>query len=293
MTLKISGFSTALFSTWFFVEPFRLLLDCGDGASALLGQKSRKIRHVALTHADRDHLTGLLQFNQLNGRDGLTFHYPSNCGSFPALRAFFDRFDPHVGGDTEWRPFKDGAVIPIEKDLELVAQSNGHKPAAPGETKSVGFRVYRTKKKLKPEFAGLSGAELGELARTHGSGHIQEHVRELKLSFSGDAPIEDATRWRGSPVLIHEATFLNLEDAAKQRSQHSNLPDLLALLKDAEVDRLILSHFSSRYRAPEIREAVHRCASKVAYPRPIWAILPHEYVDDILARDPIWTPTVT
>jgi ribonuclease Z len=39
-----------------------LLFDCGDSAAAGLLPKGRKVKTVAVTHADRDHLSGLLQF---------------------------------------------------------------------------------------------------------------------------------------------------------------------------------------------------------------------------------------
>lgn len=43
MALRITSYSTALF-------------DCGDGVSAGLGQKGRKVKTIALSHVDRDHL---------------------------------------------------------------------------------------------------------------------------------------------------------------------------------------------------------------------------------------------
>ena len=58
MKLTISGYSTALFSTWYFVEELGLLFDAGDGIITQLLQKSRKIKYVFISHGDRDHLTG-------------------------------------------------------------------------------------------------------------------------------------------------------------------------------------------------------------------------------------------
>ena len=82
----LTGYSTALFSTWLFLEDYGLLFDAGDGVSAGLSQKSRKAKYVFITHADRDHLAGLLQLHQLNAQDGQPLIcYPRDCGSFPAL----------------------------------------------------------------------------------------------------------------------------------------------------------------------------------------------------------------
>ncbi len=97
MQLTITGYSTALFSTWYFVEEWGILFDAGDGLISALLQKSRKIDHVFISHADRDHLTGLLQFNQLNARPGYPIiHYPKDSGSFPVLGEFSRKFDPQV-----------------------------------------------------------------------------------------------------------------------------------------------------------------------------------------------------
>src|SRR2546423_5921372 len=54
--LTITGYSTALFSTWIFIEEMRLLFDAGDGVMSGLMHKSGKIRHIAMSHADRDHV---------------------------------------------------------------------------------------------------------------------------------------------------------------------------------------------------------------------------------------------
>jgi ribonuclease Z len=101
--LTISGFSTALFSTWYFVDEMAMLFDCGDGVASGLLHKARKVKHLFITHADRDHLAGLLQFNQLNSRPGLNIYYPKDCGSFPALSEFCGKFDPQVSG-AKWIP---------------------------------------------------------------------------------------------------------------------------------------------------------------------------------------------
>lgn len=77
MNFKITSYSTALFSTWVFVEELGLLFDAGDGVMAHLLQKSRKIKQVFISHADRDHLNGLPQFYQLNAREGFPkIYYP-------------------------------------------------------------------------------------------------------------------------------------------------------------------------------------------------------------------------
>ncbi len=56
--LTITAYSTALFSTWYFIEEWGLLFDAGEGLISALLQKSRKVDHVFISHADREHITG-------------------------------------------------------------------------------------------------------------------------------------------------------------------------------------------------------------------------------------------
>ena len=110
MRISIQGYSTALFSSWYFIEELGILFDAGDGVVSRLLQKSRKIKHVFITHPDRDHITGLYQLLQLNAFDGhLKVYYPKDSGSFPAMQAFINKFDPHVSA-CEWVPMDEGKI---------------------------------------------------------------------------------------------------------------------------------------------------------------------------------------
>ena len=157
MHLTITGYSTALFSTWYFIEEWGILFDAGEGLISALLQKSRKIDQVFITHADRDHITGLLQFLQLNARPGLpNIHYPKDSGSFPALETFSKKFDPHVAR-TVWTPITEGDEIAITKDLFIRPLRNGHVPVDQHIIKSLGYLVVQSRKKLRPEFDELYG----------------------------------------------------------------------------------------------------------------------------------------
>lgn len=164
MDYTITAYSTALFSTWINVEELNLLIDAGDGLTAGLLQKSRKIKHAFITHPDRDHLNGLPQFIQLNSRDEFPIvHYPKDSGSFPAMQNFLSQFDPHTTG-SKWIGIEDGQIIPIKKGFEVQAIRNEHVKSAIGVHKSLSYKLYETKKKLKPEFQNLSPTEIKNIA---------------------------------------------------------------------------------------------------------------------------------
>src|SRR6478609_3697143 len=178
MQLTITGYSTALFSTWYFIDEWGLLFDAGDGFMSTLLQKSRKVNHVFISHADRDHLTGLLQFNQLNARPGFPIiHYPKDSTSFRALETFSKTFDPHVSR-TIWQPMDAGDQILIKDNLYVEAIQNEHVPVKESLIKSLSFKVFQTKRILKPELIHLSGEEIRRISLEKGKDGVTNETKE-------------------------------------------------------------------------------------------------------------------
>ena len=290
MQLTITGYSTALFSTWYFIEEWGICFDAGDGLISALLQKSRKIDHVFLSHADRDHLTGLLQFNQLNARPGFPImHYPVDAGSFVALERFSKQFDPQVDR-TVWLPATAGDEIAIAKDLLVMPARNGHVPVEQHIVKSLGYTVVQTRKKLKAEYATLSGEELRQLGERIGRENLSHELRENLLAYSGDTPVEDGAKWDGTRILIHEATFLGHGEGVRARdygNKHSTLDEVMEMVASIKVGSLILGHFSSRYSPEEIDAAIRDRCAKYAIGFPVYRVLPGETVFDILGGEPL------
>jgi ribonuclease Z len=288
--LTISGYSTALFATWYFVEELGLLLDAGDGVSAALLQKSRKINHVFISHADRDHLTGLLQLNQLNARPGYpVIYYPRDCSSFPAMEAFSVKFDPHVSG-TVWQPLVAPAGIYIKDDVVVKAHRNGHVVAGPDLMKSFGYIVTQVKQKLKPELLHLPGEEIKRLIQEQGREAVSVEVSQPLLGYSGDTPVEDWSRWDGIPVLIHEATFLESEGLIKEKPaahKHSTLEQVLEMAANIKLEKLVLGHFSSRYPAEVIDRRIKELCAHYGIAIPVYRVLPGVTQYNILNGTPV------
>ncbi|MFK8103461.1 MAG: MBL fold metallo-hydrolase, partial [Saprospiraceae bacterium] len=286
--LTITGYSTALFSTWFFVEELGLLFDAGEGITTTLLQKSRKIKQVFVSHADRDHLMGLFQLNQLNARSGFPIvHYPANCGSFPAIAQFVKKFDPHVQG-TIWKPIIADEKITIAKDLYVQSIRNNHVQAAPGVHKSLSYKVVKTKRKLKPAFANLDPTTLKSVIKKNGRAFISTEIATTILGFSGDTPVEDYERWDQTKVLIHEATFLEaVKDSKRNRNKHSTLEEVFEMVANINLEVLILSHFSSRYSAAEIDAKICSLSKKYQLKIPIYRILPGISSVNVLKSSPI------
>jgi len=290
MNLTITGFSTALFSTWFFIDELGLLFDAGDGVSSGLLQKSGKVKSAFISHADRDHLAGLLQFNQLNARNGLSIiYYPRNCGSFPALESFCNQFDPHTA-NSKWLPIEQNDSVEIGKNIWVQAIRNNHVICNAAITKSLSYKVCKTKWKLKSEFKSLRGEAIKNLIASKGKGAVMDLVHENLITYSGDTPVDDYSRWDGSNILIHEATFLGGEEDAKIKkhaNKHSKLEDVLKMVSEIRVEKLVLSHFSNRYKHEQILLRVRELCNKYRIEIPVFCVLPGEVSRDILSGEPV------
>lgn len=290
MKFTITGYSTALFSTWYFVEELGLLLDAGDGIISGLLQKSRKIKWVFISHADRDHLTGLLQLNQLNARPEFPkIYYPKDARSIASLEAFSKDFDSQVKS-TEWLPLAEGEEVEIKKDLIVTSVKNHHVFSPDSIAKSFGYLIQLRKRKLKHEYLGLSQQEIIKLRSKLTDRELTYEVRDNLLGYSGDTPVENFEVWNNTEILIHEATFLNreeIEDNETRRNRHSVLEDVIVAATKIKIGVLILGHISSRYTAEEIDSCIHKCCDKYNVSFPVYRILPGESVHDILSNPPI------
>lgn len=290
MKFTITGYSTALFATWYLVEELGVLFDAGDGLSAGLLHKARKVDHVFISHADRDHLTGLLQFNQLNAREGFpVVHYPKHCGSFLALEQFSKNFDPHVNG-TVWQPIASGDRIAVQNDIYVEAIRNEHVRAESGIAKSLGYKICQTKTKLKAEFTALPQHSIRELVAERGREQLVDTITTNILSYSGDTPVDDYERWNDTEILIHEATFL--DDASEGKvnlhgNRHSTLDEVMRMAATLNIKQLILGHFSSRYSAEEIVASVKAKCRQYHINIPVYCVFPGQLHRDVLGQEPI------
>jgi ribonuclease Z len=148
-----------------------------------------------------------------------------------------------------------GARYAMNKLFEIAAFKTTH------PVPSQGYLVYGTKNKLKAEFAGMRG---GEIKRLRESGvEVTDKIEVPQVAFTGDTtgdwvddPVNaDALR---AKLLIMECTFIDdsvsREDAV--RFGHTHIDDIVARAEKFENEAILLIHFSARYRAQEIRDAL-------------------------------------
>ncbi|MCC6443627.1 MAG: MBL fold metallo-hydrolase [Armatimonadetes bacterium] len=295
--MKIIAYSSAMFSTWIFSDPYQVMFDAGDGVTAMLQHKIRRIRTIVMTHAHRDHLGGLLQLLNLRGGWGaLDVYYPEGSGAFIALKEFTARFDALTAGTVGWHPVGIGSEIPLpgKRDVFLRTFPTRHYPESDSRAvRTLGYHLIERRMKLKEAFRGLPQEEIDALRRRDGKDFVLEEVESRLLSVTGDTGPLDAGIFQDSRLLFHETTFLLPKDQAEtgeRAHEHSNLPHVLALARDAGVKSLVLYHISTRYKPDEIREAARETAAAVGLSIPIRILMPGILTWDMMAEPDIASP---
>ncbi|MGB0850814.1 MAG: MBL fold metallo-hydrolase [Bacteroidia bacterium] len=290
MNLTITGHSTALFSSWYFIEELGLLFDAGDGMILGINQKIGKVKHAFVSHADRDHLSSLYRINPLN--DKVQVYYPKDAGSFLALENFSKKFDPDKPR-SEWQPVDNGQRIYLRNDLLIETQRNEHIPAPHGIVKSLSYKVYECKKKLKEEFHSLSQEEIKSKINQEGRDSLMHEILSPLITYSGDTPVDDYSRFDNSNILIHEATFIDSQGEkllVNARNKHSSLEEVLEMVANIKVEKLILGHFSLRYSQELIDSEIKRLCKHYGIKIPVYRMKIKRIVKDVLGQQPVFTP---
>jgi ribonuclease Z len=213
-------------------------------------------RTVLFTHAHMDHLGGIAYHTAtraLRRQPPPVYVVPHHCAAdlarlFEVWRAL-DRSDmPH-----ELVPLGPGEehVLPNQ----LVARPFATPHSAPCQ----GYALWSRREKLKPEFQGLEGREL---ARLRAAGTVLGDVVETpEFAFTGDTRIEVVEEQevvRRARVLLLECTFVDerVSVAEARAKGHVHLDELAARAGLFRNEAILLTHFSARYRAHEIRGAL-------------------------------------
>jgi ribonuclease Z len=125
---------------------------------------------------------------------------------------------------------------------------------------SLGYHLWKLRRRLAPEHAGLPPARLIEL-RAQGV-ETAEVVEDLWLSYCGDTGrgvFEAEPRIFDSKVLIVECTFLGEKHRDKgARFGHLHLEDIAERESKFNNQALVLQHLSRRHKVTELREEIDR-----------------------------------
>lgn len=247
------------------------LIDCGEGTQVQLRKqkiKFSRINHIFISHLHGDHffgLPGLISTFRLLGRN-TELHIYGPKGIKDAITLFLKLGD-------SWTNYP---LLFHELDSlkpEVVFQDKKVRVS----TIPLQHRIY-TNGFLFKELLGERKLNVAAVAKyrvdkcyfqniKHGKDVILDNgelIDNRLLSFDPPAPKSYAfcsdTQYSDSivplvskvDVLYHEATFLDSERALAPKTKHSTAKEAATIAKKAQVGKLILGHFSTRYESIDL-----------------------------------------
>lgn len=250
--MKLIAYSKALYSTWIYYSPDRILFDAGESAASILGNKSFAIKRIFLSHGHADHIAGLLSvINIRNNAMGekekpLVIYYPKDNYYISELMNYISRTNRNLKYDLEWIPMAGG-----DRETLFKGRNSRFIQAFPtvhtqGE-ESLGYSIIEKRERLKDEYRNLSEDEIKKLVKEKGREELTKGYEQKIFTYGGDSVPLNPAHLRGTEVLCHDATFLNEKD--RKEYKHSTLEEAIQVAKDAHVKKELLGiHVSSRYK---------------------------------------------
>ncbi len=255
--LSIVGESVSGIGTSLSLPELNITLDCG-----VITPASMKCQHVLITHGHLDHFHCIDRHAYLRAMcgspDKSIFYVPPSLeeavyAKFKATGLAQHRTDMP---DFEVRVVAPGDCVQIRKGLVIRPFKTFHR------IPSQGYVVLDVRQKLKAEFQGMPGQEIGKL-RQSGT-VVTDRVEVPLVAFTGDTKASvfdrpEAADALKAKVLITECTFLGDEQipAFARKRGHIHLDELAereARFEDNEA--VLLAHFSQRYNNADVQAAL-------------------------------------
>ncbi len=249
--LTVEGYSRAAVQSYWRIPELKLGFDLGGTPWSFMGTPT-----YFLTHAHLDHmaaLPALVARRRMMKMEPPTIYLPA------AIQADVERLL------RAWQRLDRGRMIcnlvgvtpgmEIELSREHVATVTATTHSVP----SVGYIVWDRRRKLKPEYQGLSGERIRDL-RMAGE-EVTREMRVPLVAYLGDtapAGLDADPGIYEAKILITEMTFFRPEHRKEKihKFGQTHLDDILDRADRFRNELIILAHFSTRYHIDHLNRAV-------------------------------------
>ncbi|MBS0011032.1 MAG: ribonuclease Z [Bacteroidales bacterium] len=243
------------------------LIDCGEGTQMQIRKyriKFGRIHHIFISHLHGDHvfgLYGLLSSMNLSGRvSPLRLYAP--VGFDGILHSHLSDFNIHLNFDIDFVPLvgKDPVKVYEDKNMSVVSFPLKHRVPAFGFL----FREKERERNIIREAITRYIIPLAEIPKIkQGSDFITpdgERIPNSEISTEPPKPrsfayCSDTAYFkrlsvfvRGVDLLYHEATFAGDNEDLAVKTGHSTAGQAAITAREAGAGRLLIGHFSARYR---------------------------------------------
>ncbi len=249
----VEGYSRAAVQTYWRIPELKIGFDLGGQPWSFMGTPTWFVSH---THMD--HLVALPVYvgrRRMMKMDPPTIYLPEHAIE-PAHRILrlFSRLD-RGRLPCELLPIRPGDEIELSREHVVTVSATRH------TVPSLGFLLWQRRQKLKAEYQGLPGEKIRDL-RLAGE-EVTEEKRIPRVAYLGDSSpegLDDCPAMFEAEVLIMELTFVAPSHRKDKihKYGHMHLDDLLERRDRFKNEKIIASHFSTRYHPRQIRYLVEK-----------------------------------
>ena len=242
------------------------LIDCGEGTQVQLrkfGKNPARIHHIFISHLHGDHVFGLFGLLSTLGMMGrkVAMNLYGPAALQPMMEQHFSFFGNLPFG-LKFRCPNPEDPGPLYEDEKVEVSAIPLKHRAP----TFGF-LFREKPRplnvdkekmgfYKPGIADLVKIKNGEDFVTPSGERIPNAELTLppyhrrSYAYISDTVFDEGIipRIQGADLLFHEATFSGRDEKLAIETLHSTAPQAAVIASKAGVKKLLIGHFSSRYK---------------------------------------------
>jgi ribonuclease Z len=264
----IGRFPTSQYLT---IQNRHFLIDCGEGAQIQMSRFQvpvNKIDHIFISHLHGDHYLGLMPFLfslHLNKRkDDLHLYSPKGLDEIITLQLKYSK--SALNYRLIFHPFNPEAITTLFEDDAMTVETIPlrHK------LECAGF-LFREKPKLRRMNKDRlsEGLKLQHIVQLkNGEDVFNDNGKLLYRNSDYTLPPRPShsyaycsdTAWnenmieqiKGVSLLYHESTFMDADEDKALETKHSTASQAATIAQRAGVKKLLLGHFSARYKKLEM-----------------------------------------
>ena len=261
---NLTGYSKAMYSSWFYYKPARLLLDAGEGVASALENFIFGIEKVFISHGHHDHIGGLPGVVRARSsargdkQKPLVVYYPAGDFLVEHIAEYIDKVSGRLQFELTWTPLKPGDEVALDGSKRSYVRT--FETPHSRRSMSLGYKLMERRRRLRAEFEGLPEPEIARKARESGRDAISEEYEHSLLIYGGDSMPLPLDEVRDCEVLMHDATFVAAEDRGSET--HASMEEAMLLAVAANVKRLLLIHVSTRYNKNHAIKSARKLAEK-------------------------------
>ena len=243
------------------------LIDCGEGTLIQMNRykiKFHRINHIFISHLHGDHylgLLGLISTMHLQGRvSTLHIHGPNDLKEIIDIQLKYSETTLRYPVEFHSIDPKNPSVLYDDEDVTISSIILSHRIPCTGFLFTEKPRQRKLKKDKLAQF-NIPVTFYNELKA--GKDYIDEEGKTVPNSaltidprkprsyaFCSDTIFDERliSIVKGVDLLYHEATFLSDKADRAKETFHSTAAQAATIAKEAGVRRLIIGHFSARYK---------------------------------------------